>query len=70
MGNTRLKRSSSSSHNDAICGDIDDVAQVSITSGSATNPPAAPRWASVNPSGTSVEGSIGRRESSAASTAS
>ncbi len=39
MGNTRAKRSGSSSRRPAICGVSDDVAQVSMTSGSPTNPP-------------------------------
>ena len=43
----------------------DDVAQVSITSGSPTKPPAWPRCAGAYPGGTSVEGSIGRLASSA-----
>ena len=38
-GNTRANRSGSRSQPPAICGVSDDVAQVSITSGSAANPP-------------------------------
>jgi hypothetical protein len=39
IGNTRSNRSGSSGCPPAICGDSDDVAQVSITSGSAVKPP-------------------------------
>ena len=64
IGNTRAKRSGSSSQPAASSGVSDEVAHVSITSGSATNPPALPRWSSVAPVGTSLVGSIGRRASS------
>ena len=47
IGKTRSNRSGSSSHPPAICGVSEDVAQVSITSGSPTNPPALPRWSSL-----------------------
>ena len=47
IGKTRSNRSGSSSQPPAICGVSDDVAQVSITSGSPTNPPALPRWSSL-----------------------
>ena len=47
IGNVRAKRSGSSSQPVAICGVSDDVAHVSITSGSPTNPPGLPRWSSV-----------------------
>ena len=63
IGNRRPNRSSSSSHREAICGVIDEVAQVSITSGSPVKPPGLSRWSAVYPSGTSVEGSTGRRSS-------
>ena len=46
MGNTRANRSGSSSQPPAICGVSEEVAQVSNTSGSATNPPGRPRSAS------------------------
>ena len=46
----------------AICGVSDDVAHVSITSGSAAKPFGCPRWSSVYPSGTSVDGSTGNVE--------
>ena len=59
------KREGSSSHPQAICGVRDEVAQVSMTSGSPMNPPGCPRWGSVKPPGTSVEGSTGSRSSSA-----
>ena len=39
IGNTRSKRSGSSTQPETMCGETDDVAQVSITSGSPTNPP-------------------------------
>ena len=39
MGKTRANRSGSSSHPPAICGVSDEVAQVSMTSGSPTKPP-------------------------------
>ena len=59
MGNTRRNKSSPSAQCVAICGVSDDVAQVSMTSGSPTNPPTTPRCCAVKPSGTSVLGSIG-----------
>ena len=65
MGNTREKRSGSSSRRPAIWGVSDEVAQVSMTSGSPTNPPGTPRWSWPYPSGTSLEGSIGRRSAAA-----
>ena len=43
IGNTRWKRSGSSTHPPAIWGVRDEVAQVSMTSGSPTNPPGRPR---------------------------
>ncbi len=46
MGNTRANRSGSSSHPPAIWGVSDEVAQVSMTSGSPMKPPGLPRWAS------------------------
>jgi hypothetical protein len=46
IGKTRSKRSGSDSQPPAICGVSDEVAQVSITSGSPTNPPGLPRWSS------------------------
>ena len=67
MGKTRANRSGSSSHPPAIWGVSEEVAQVSITSGSPTNPPGCPRWSSMYPSGLSVDGSTGSRSSSAKS---
>ena len=58
-GKTRANRSSSVSQPPAICGDSDDVAQVSITSGSPTKPPGLPRWSSSYPCGACVDGSTG-----------
>ena len=58
-GNVRSNRSRSSGQPQTICGDSDEVAQVSITSGSATKPFGCPRWPASYPSGTSVEGSTG-----------
>ena len=46
MGNTRANRSGSSSQPAAISGVSDDVAHVSMMSGSATKPPGLPRWSS------------------------
>ncbi len=51
----------------AICGDSDDVAQVSITSGSPMNPPGWPRWDSSYPAGQSLDGSTGSADSSGTS---
>ena len=65
MGKTRANRSGSSSHPPAICGVSDEVAQVSITSGSPDESARLPALGSVYPSGTSVEGSTGSRSSSA-----
>ncbi len=64
IGKTRSNSSGSLNQPPAICGVIEEVAQVSMTSGSPTNPPGAPRWSCRYPSGTSVEGSIGSRDSS------
>ena len=47
MGKVRAKRSGSSSQRVAIWGLSDEVAQVSMTSGSPTKPPGTPRWSSV-----------------------
>jgi len=46
IGKTRENRSSSVSQLPAICGVSDEVAQVSMTSGSPTKPPGLPRWSS------------------------
>ena len=43
MGNVRAKMSASVCHWLTSCGETDDVAQVSITSGSPTKPPGVPR---------------------------
>jgi hypothetical protein len=64
IGNTCAKRSASRPQPATICGVSDDVAQVSMMSRSPTKPFGWPRCACVNPSGTSVDGSIGRRASS------
>src|SRR3954452_23990804 len=64
IGNTRASRSASSSQPPAICGDSDDVAHVSMMSGSATKPPGLPRWDSSYPSGQSLDGSTGSYDSS------
>ena len=47
IGKVAAKRSGLSSHPQAIWGLTDEVAQVSMTSGSPTNPPGLPRWSSV-----------------------
>ena len=70
IGNVRANRSASSGQPQTICGDRDDVAQVSITSGSPMKPPGTPRWSVLYPLGTSLEGSIGRSATSAKSTSS
>ncbi len=49
----------------AICGVSEEVAQVSITSGSAAKPPGWLRWASSKPGAAVVVGSIGSEASSA-----
>ena len=46
IGKVRAKRSSSSPQPLAICGVSDEVAHVSMTSGSPTKPPGWSRWAS------------------------
>ena len=56
IGKTCANRSGSVSQPEAICGDSDDVAQVSMTSGSPMKPPGLPRWSSVKPGG-----HVGRR---------
>ncbi len=63
IGKTRENRSSSEPQPPAMCGVSEEVAQVSITSGSPMKPPALPRCSSVKPSGASVDGSTGRRSS-------
>ena len=59
IGNVRANRSESSGQPQTICGESDEVAHVSITSGSPVNPPGCPRCSGVYPAGTSVDGSIG-----------
>ena len=51
IGNVRSNRSGSSTQPVTICGVSDDVAHVSITSGSATKPPGWSRWSAVKPGG-------------------
>ena len=65
IGKTRSKRSGSSCQPPAICGESDEVAQVSITSGSPAKPPGSPRCSGVKPGGVSDDGSIGSAGSSA-----
>src|SRR3954449_12500516 len=65
IGKTFVNSSGSVSQPEATCGDSDDVAQVSMTSGSAMNPFGLPRWSSVNPDGTSDDGSTGNEASGA-----
>ena len=64
MGNTRENRSGSRSQPPAICGVSELVAHVSMTSGSAANPPGTPRWSSAYPAGVALAGSTGRSASS------
>ena len=59
IGYTRAHRSSSSHQPPTICGDSDDVAQVSITSVSPMKPPGRPRSVSAYPGAVSLCGSIG-----------
>ena len=56
IGKTREKRSGPSTQRPAICGVSEDVAQVSMTSGSPMKPPGCPRWSSWKPGG-----DVGRR---------
>ena len=63
IGKVRSNRSSSRSQPQTMCGVSDEVAQVSITSGSAANPPGLPRWDSSYPDGSCEVGSIGRSSS-------
>src|SRR4051794_1384471 len=65
IGKTCAKSSGSVSQPEATCGDSDDVAQVSMTSGSAMNPPGLLRCVSVKPAGTSDDGSTGSDDSGA-----
>ena len=46
IGKTFAKKSGSSSHRPTICGVNDEVAHVSMTSGSPMNPPGLPRSSS------------------------
>ena len=59
IGKIRLKRSLSNSQEPAICGVSEEVAQVSITSGSPINPFGLFLCDSSNPIGASLWGSIG-----------
>src|SRR3954471_3813969 len=59
MGNTAANSSGSVCQPEATCGDSDEVAHVSITSGSPMKPPGIPRCDSVNPGGTPSDGSTG-----------
>ena len=61
IGKTRANRSWSSSHPPAICGVSEDVAQVSMTSGSPTNPPGRPRCPPCTRQARRSSGSTGRR---------
>src|SRR3954452_20397940 len=65
IGNTCANSSGSVSQPEATCGDSDDVAQGSMTSGSAMNPPGTPRCDSSKPGGTSDDGSTGSVSSAA-----
>jgi hypothetical protein len=63
IGKTRPHRSSSVSQPPAMCGVSEEVAHVSITSGSPMKPPGLPRWSWSYPCGASVDGSIGSSSS-------
>src|SRR5687767_15356754 len=65
IGKTCANSSGSVSQPEATCGESDDVAQVSMTSGSPMKPPGLPRWSSVKPDGTSSDGSTGSADSGA-----
>ena len=65
IGKVSEKSSSSRSQPVARWGVSDDVAQVSMTSGSAMNPPGWSRCSALKPGGQSVTGSIGSEASSA-----
>src|SRR3954471_20630997 len=65
IGKTAANSSGPVSQADATCGDSDDVAHVSITSGSPMNPSGAPRCDSEKPGGTSDDGSTGSESSAA-----
>src|ERR687884_1998286 len=65
IGKTAANSSGSVSQPEATCGDSDEVAQVSMTSGSPMKPPGRPRCDSSNPGGTSEDGSTGSDASSA-----
>ena len=64
IGNVTSNSAGSSPQRHAISGVSDEVAQVSMTSGSPTNPPGTPRWSSVKPGGHSACGSTGSADSS------
>ncbi len=59
IGKVAAKSSGSRSQPQTICGVSEEVAQVSITSGSPTKPPGLPRWSSSYPPGTCADGSTG-----------
>src|SRR3954469_13013755 len=65
IGNTCANNSGSVSQPEATCGEREDVAQVSMTSGSAMKPPGLLRCVSVKPAGTSDDGSTGSDASGA-----
>ena len=64
IGETAAHSSGSRSQPPQICGVRDEVAHVSMTSGSPMKPPGWPRWASSKPAGASAEGSTGSADSS------
>ena len=66
-GNTCANSAGSTPQPDTICGVSDDVAHVSMMSGSPMKPFGWPRCAAVKPAGTSVDGSIGSCASSGSS---
>src|ERR687885_2320472 len=65
IGKTCANSSGSLPQPEATWGDSDEVAQVSMTSGSAMNPPGTPRCDSSKPGGTSEDGSTGSASSAA-----
>ena len=63
IGKVSANSSGSRSHPHTICGVSEEVAQVSITSGSATKPPGRRADPRCSRRGTSLLGSIGSRSS-------
>ena len=67
IGNTRANRSGSRTQPPTICGVSEDVAHVSMTSGSPVKPPGTSRCAGPKPGAGSDDGSTGSADSSGSS---